>query len=183
MDDSQVPRHPVDASIATVDGSAVLTLQRSLPARASDVWSALTDRNLIARWAPYRPSRDLTETGTVDLPEAGDATDGGDTSESSGEVLSVVAGRMLLLEWGGDTLDFELLPTHPGTVLRLRHTFNDPENAASYAAGWHLCLTALDGVTQGIDVPAMTGERAKLHGWDALHDRYDGLFHPSTESN
>ena len=184
MENSPLPQHPLDATLASVDGETVLTLQRLLPAPASDVWTALTVRRLVGRWAPYRPSRDLTEPGRVELPESpSPSTDEtGNPGESRGEVLSVVPGRMLSLEWGEDTLDFEVVPANEGTQLRLSHTFSDPENAASYAAGWHICLTALDGITEGIDVPAVTGDRARLYGWDALHEEYDELFARSDTS-
>jgi uncharacterized protein YndB with AHSA1/START domain len=176
MSDSQVPQHPIDATLAPLDDSIVLTLERSLAASTPEVWSALTDRLRIAGWAPYRPSRDLTATGPVSLPESTTGDDGDDSPESRGEVLSVLPGRMLSLTWGEDTLDFEVVPADTATVLRLSHTFDDRDNAASYAAGWHLCLTALDGITQGLKVPAMTGEAAKLHGWDTLNEQYEQLF-------
>lgn len=176
MSDSQLPQHPIDAALAPLDDSMVLTFERSLPASTPEVWFVLTDRLRIAGWAPYRPSRDLTATGPVSLPESTTGDDGDDSPESRGEVLSVVPGRMLSLTWGEDTLDFEVVPADNATVLRLSHTFDDRDNAASYAAGWHLCLTALDGITQGLKVPAMTGEAAKLHGWDTLNEQYEQLF-------
>jgi uncharacterized protein YndB with AHSA1/START domain len=176
MSESQVPKHPIGATLALFDESVVLTLERTLPAGPAEIWSTLTDRRRIAAWAPYRPSRDLTEPGKVNLPEATTSDDEDDSPESRGEVLTVVPGRMLSLTWGDDTLDFEVVPSNAGTVLRLSHTFDDPDIAASYAAGWHLCLTALDGVSQGLSVPAMTGEAAKLHGWDTLNQQYERLF-------
>ena len=58
----------------------------------------------------------------------------------------------------------------------MSHTFDDRSNAASYAAGWHLCLTALDAVAGGRDMPRLVGDEAKLHGWDDLHEKYSELF-------
>ena len=176
MGDSQVPRHPIGASLAPFEERSLLILERALAAPPGEIWSALTERRHIARWAPYRPARDLTETGPVHLPEATTSDEIDEGPESRGEVLSVVPERMLSLTWGDDTLDFEVVASETGTVLRLSHTFDDPDNAPSYAAGWHLCLTALDGISQGIPVPAMTGEAAKLHGWDTLNEQYEELF-------
>jgi uncharacterized protein YndB with AHSA1/START domain len=179
MSDTKVPQHPIGATLAPIDDSVMLTLERPLAATTPEVWFALTNRRVISGWAPYRPSRDLSEIGIVHLPEATTATaldDDDDNPESRGEVLTIVPGRMLSLAWGDDTLDFEVVPAETGTVLTLRHTFDDPDTASSYAAGWHLCLAALDGITQGIEVPTMTGEAAKLHGWDALNEQYEKLF-------
>jgi uncharacterized protein YndB with AHSA1/START domain len=176
MSDLRLPQHPINATLAPVDDAIALTLERALPATAPEIWHALTDRLVIAGWAPYRPSRDLTATGPVSLPESTAGDDGEESPESRGEVLSIIPGRMLSLTWGDDTLDFEVVPADNATVLRLSHTFDDRDNAASYAAGWHLCLTALDGITQGRRIPAVTGEAAKLHGWDALNEQYEKLF-------
>lgn len=183
MGDSQVPQHPIGASLAPFEERTLLILERVLAAPTGDIWSALTERRSIARWAPYRPSRDLTDTGPVHLPEATTGDDGNDDNpESRGEVLSVVPERMLSLTWGDDALDFEVVPSETGTVLRLSHTFDGSDNAPSYAAGWHLCLSALDGIAQGIAVPAMTGEAAKLHGWDSLNEQYEKLFAQQKQS-
>ncbi|MCP2031374.1 uncharacterized protein YndB with AHSA1/START domain [Okibacterium sp. HSC-33S16] len=176
MSESAVPQHPIDARVAPLDNAIVLTLERVLPATIPEIWHALTDRHRVAGWAPYHPSRDLTATGPVSLPESTTDDDDEEPPESQGEVLSVIPGRMLSLTWGDDTLDFEVVPSENATVLRLSHTFDDRDNAASYAAGWHLCLTALDGITQGLEIPPMTGEAAKLHGWDVLNEQYERLL-------
>ena len=176
---SQLPEHPVDATLTNLGQRWLLALERTLTSAPQDVWAALTDKALVARWAPFDPDHDLTETGPVALPEAGIQRSGDDAADAAnnvGRIVTVAPQRMLSLVWGGDPLDIELAPTASATVVRLSHTFDDRANAASYAAGWHLCLAALEGVAAGLDVPRMVGDAAKLHGWDELHERYGELF-------
>jgi len=176
MSTSQVPQHPIEAHLSNLGSRWLLVLERTLPNSPKEIWAALTQRQLVSRWAPFDPDRDLTETGFVALPEARAGSSDDDTDESIGTIVTVAPQRMLSLVWGGDPLDIELAPTASATVVRLSHTFDDRENASSYAAGWHLCLTALDGVASGLDVPRMVGEDAKLHGWNELQQKYEELF-------
>ncbi|MET1053494.1 MAG: SRPBCC domain-containing protein [Mycetocola sp.] len=177
MSTTHLPQHPIEATLTDLGHRWLLAVERTLPYPAHDVWAALTEKDLVSRWAPFDPDRDLTETGFVLLPEAGVARQDDEAPDDSiGTIVTAAPQRMLSLIWGGDPLDIELAPTASSTVVRLSHTFDDRDNAASYAAGWHLCLTALDGVAGGMDVPRMVGEDAKLHGWDELHEKYSELF-------
>jgi uncharacterized protein YndB with AHSA1/START domain len=179
MSASLLPQHPIEAQLSNLGSRWLLVLERTLPNAPQEIWSALTQRDQVSRWAPFDPDRDLTETGSVALPEAGreeSADEAENPDESIGTVVTVAPQRMLSLVWGGDAIDIELAPTASATIVRLSHTFDDRANASSYAAGWHLCLTALDGVASGLDVPRIVGEDAKLHGWDALQEKYDELF-------
>lgn len=178
MSQTQVQEHPIEATLTNLGQRWLLAVERTLPHPPQAIWAAITERDLVSRWAPFDPDRDLTETGFVALPEAGieRRDDDDDTEDSIGTIVTVSPQRMLSLIWGGDPLDIELAPTASSTVVRLSHTFDDRSNAASYAAGWHLCLTALDAVAGGKDVPRMVGDAAKLHGWDDLHEKYSELF-------
>ena len=176
MSASQLPQHPIEAQLSDLGSRWLLVLERTLPSSPQEIWAALTQRELVSRWAPFDPDRDLTETGFVALPEAGVTPSDDDTEESIGTVVTAAPQRMLSLVWGGDAIDIELAPTASATIVQLGHTFDDRSNASSYAAGWHMCLTALDGVASGLDVPRMVGEDAKLHGWDELQEKYEELF-------
>ncbi|SFN67782.1 SRPBCC domain-containing protein [Mycetocola miduiensis] len=176
MSASQPPQHPIGAQLSNLGSRWLLILERTMPNTPQNIWAALTQREQVSRWAPFDPDRDLTETGFVSLPEAGKEGSDDETDESIGTVVTVAPQRMLSLAWGGDAIDIELAPTASATVVRLSHTFDDRANASSYAAGWHLCLTALDGVASGLDVPRMVGEDAKLYGWSELQEKYEELF-------
>jgi hypothetical protein len=63
-----------------------------------------------------------------------------------------------------------------GSRLTLRHRFADRSQAASYAAGWHLCLQALAAFLDGHPLPSVVGENALEHGYRELHDGYARLL-------
>lgn len=187
MNETPLPKHPIAASLSSIGPRWLLVVERTLPHPADAIWTAITDRTQVPRWAPFTPDRDLLETGEVALPEATATGEIPDSPGSAGKIITVATARMLSLTWDEDAIDFELEPvsadTASDTVMTLSHTFDDRDNAASYAAGWHLCLAALDGILQGLDVPRITGEAAKEHGWDELHELYGQRFDTDTEAD
>ena len=135
----------VRRSVSTVtrDGGELrlLTVERTLDARAAEVWSALTTAERIARW--WRPvSGDLEVGGRYRL-------DG----QASGEVLDCVPTERLALTWEDDGrvswVDLSLRPTDAGTLLQLDHAVpaDDPAYAelgpGGSGTGWEVALAAL----------------------------------------
>ncbi|MGK5533920.1 SRPBCC domain-containing protein [Streptomyces sp. URMC 129] len=167
----ELPAHPEQAELVTTDDHWALSLDRVLPHPAEAVWAALTRAREVPGWAPFAPDRDLDTPGPVELPETAEAE-----PAAPAEVRRADPLRSLVLRWGRDELRFDLTPDPTGTLLRLTHTFTDRARAPGYAAGWHLCLAALDGTLAGLDLPKVTGESAKAHGWEELHDRYGTLL-------
>ena len=97
MSASQLPQHPIEAHLSNLGTRWLLVLERTLPNTPQKIWAALTERELVSRWAPFDPDRDLTETGFVALPEAGAENPDDETDESIGTVVTVAPQRMLSL--------------------------------------------------------------------------------------
>jgi uncharacterized protein YndB with AHSA1/START domain len=170
----RLPTHPVDATLLPDGERWTLHMTRALDQPPDVVWTALTDASRLPQWVPFAPDRDLDATGDVGLPVIGDPAS---TAESSrGSVVHVEAPRMLSYLWGDDLVGFVLAGSATGTTLHLTHTFDDREAASSMAAGWHLCLAALDGFLDGLDLTSVAGEAAMDHGWPELNQRYAALF-------
>jgi uncharacterized protein YndB with AHSA1/START domain len=169
-----LPQQPVAGVLdRAADGRRwSLALDREVPHPAEDVWAALTEAERVRRWAPFTPGHDLDAPGAVELAETGAE----EAAPMSGEVRTARAPRLLVLDWGPDELRLGLAPADTGTRLRLLHTFAEPERAAGYAAGWHLCLAALAGTLDGLAVPPVAGAAARRQGWDLLRDQYTDLF-------
>jgi len=128
------------------DGTrTTLVFRRDLAHPPARVWTALTDPDEVARWAPFRPDRDLGRAGAVVL----EMIDGMSDERLASEVTRAVAPELL------------------------RHAVDDPDWLPKLAAGWHLCLVVADGLMAGRDMPSMAGERAMDHGWQDLHDAYE----------
>lgn len=175
---TSLPEHQAVASLVANPPRWTLRLQRTLAQGRDAVWHAVTDANDVARWAPFRPDRALTSTGPVRLT----AVDGSDEVHD-GRVLAVTAPESVTYLWGDDQLRFSLFEEGDGTLLTLAHTMDDHNAAASIAAGWHLCLGALELLLEGKDVPSVTGEKAKSFGWDDLEREYRALFDAQTDAS
>jgi uncharacterized protein YndB with AHSA1/START domain len=71
----------------------------------------------------------------------------------TGTVELVEAPRLLAFTWGSNRLTFELSPDGDGTMFALTHSFDDRSGAASFAAGWGLCLNGLRALLAGEPLP------------------------------
>jgi uncharacterized protein YndB with AHSA1/START domain len=99
---------------------------------------------------------------TFTFPEAVDAP------PIEGEVLELEPPQMFAFTWGPDELRFELEPQGDGCHLRFTHLFDEREKAARDAAGWHVCLGALEDVLAGRE-PERPHERDM---WRRHYDEY-----------
>jgi uncharacterized protein YndB with AHSA1/START domain len=176
VSDHELPTHPIGAELAPLDDKWVLTFQRVLLNPIDAVWAAITDAEQARRWAPFAPSRDLDAVGPLTLTMLDGAAETDSILDS--RVTDCTAPHLLVLLWGEDELRFALEPDGPDTHLVFTHTFTARSEAPSYAAGWHLCLAALIGTVQGIELPPVVGRAALDHGWQELSDQYGLSFAP-----
>lgn len=87
-----------------------------------------------------------------------------------GEVREHDPPRPLAYAWGESLLRFDLAPEGEGCRPVLRHRFDDPGEAATFAAGWHLCLDGLADLLAGRP-QGPSGER-----WSELNEGYLARF-------
>ena len=137
--------------LTAVDGRSVLRMERRLRHAPERVWPALTEPARLADWFPAGVQLDLRPGGAVTFTQEG-------VPALSGVVTDLEPPRLIAFTWGADHLRFELCPDGDGCVLLLTHTFDDRAGAASFAAGWHTCIVALElaldgrpGVDPGVD--------------------------------
>lgn len=174
---TKLPSHPVAATLYADFPRWVLRLNREFPQDPGTVWDAITKADEVAKWTPFRPDHDLIALGDVWLTPL----DGG-KEDLPGRVLEVHSPSSLLYLWVSDHLRFDLTPTDEGTGLGFAYTFDDRNSAASLAAGWHLCLAALEVLLDGKDVPSVVGENAKKYGYEDLERQYAELFEENDAS-
>lgn len=159
-----------DAILEDRDGRAVLRFERVLRHPPERVWAALTETDDLRRWHPSPFALETRVGGAVDyLPPDGAAF-------GQGKVMAYEPPHVFAYTWGEDLLRWELTAHDDGTLLVLTHTFEDRNKAARDAAGWDLCLGALDSALSGTDAPAPVGERAIPAGWRELNRRYEERF-------
>ncbi|MFD8970205.1 SRPBCC family protein [Streptomyces sp. NPDC059568] len=132
------------ALFASADGRTSLRMERRLAHPPEKVWAALTDPVALARWFPSEVAVDLVPGGAMGFRFPGDAEPG-----MTGTVTDVDKPRLFAFTWGRDHLSWTITPDGEGSLLTLVHTFGDRPGAASFASGWHLCITALDRLLGG----------------------------------
>lgn len=154
-------------TLGTADGHPALRIERRLAHPPERVWRALTEPEHLATWFPSDEVRvQLRPGGTITFVDRGDGPD------TTGEVTDCDPPRVFGYRWGEDHLRWEVTPDGDGSVLTLVHTIADRPGAASFAAGWDVCLTAMAqhldgaGVTEPGDMVAAHEERVARFGLD-----------------
>jgi uncharacterized protein YndB with AHSA1/START domain len=167
---AQIAAQPVHAALARAGGRWVLTMTRDLRQPPELVWPMLTEPAQLSRWSPVVPDRPLASAG----PAVSHETPGQPGVDVT--VLACDPPRELVHRWGDHLLRWALTPVPGGSRLTLEQTFGAPDDAAMYAAGWHLCLAVLEVLDAGHDVSRVVGERARDYGWAELRDRYQAVL-------
>ena len=150
------------------EGRPILVFSRHVRHPPERVWVALTVPDELCKWAPFFPSRDLSQIGDAtfrptDIP-AGE--------ESMSVVRQSVFPRLLEYTLGNDVLRWELEREGTGTRLRLFHAVEGPDWLPKVAAGWHLCVLVAERLLDGNPIGRIVGKNAKDYGWDNLHGQF-----------
>jgi uncharacterized protein YndB with AHSA1/START domain len=153
-----------DATLQDREGRSVLRFERILPHPPERVWQALTEPTEHRSWHPTPFELEPEVGGKVtylpseEVPEM-----------PAGEVKEYDPPRTLAHTWDEDLLRWELRAHDDGCLLVLTHTFADHFKAARDAAGWHVCLDALDAALRA------DTERPPSD-WAALNAAYQERF-------
>ncbi|MFE4367568.1 SRPBCC domain-containing protein [Streptomyces sp. NPDC056835] len=168
-------RHDIsqdDTLTTAADGRTALRMERRLPHPPERVWAALTEPAALAQWFPSEVTVDLTPGGAMGFHFPGVSGPG-----MTGTVTDVDEPRLFAFTWGADHLSWSITPDGEGSLLTLVHTFDDLQGAASFASGWHLCITALAQLLAGGPV-AVGRDTGELH---ETYVRRFGLGHGTAE--
>ena len=151
-----------DAVLQDDHGRTVLRFERVLHHPPDRVWRYLTEVGELRGWHPSPFELEPRVGGAVRyLPPDG-------AMFGEGEVTEYDPPRVVAYTWGEDHLRWELEPRGGGCLLVLTHTFDDHFKAARDAAGWHVCLEALEARLDGAE-PAGTD-------WRELNGAYEERF-------
>ncbi|OXM66778.1 SRPBCC family protein [Amycolatopsis vastitatis] len=141
----------MSAKLLTIDDRPVLRLERRLKHAPEKVWRAITDPAELAHWFPARVDVDLRDGGEIRFTFPGEDT------TTTGHVVTADPPREFTFVWNDDTLRWLISPDGDGSLLEFTHTFGrcDPAiaklAAGRNAAGWDVCLDALDARLAGRD--------------------------------
>jgi uncharacterized protein YndB with AHSA1/START domain len=165
---------PGPANVAQIrkDGEDwTLVLVRELHHSPEKVWQALIEPAHLREWAPFDADGSLGRVGaTVKLTTVGTPA----VSETT--VTRADAPKVLIYNWGGNDLRWELEALGGGTRLTLL-TKIDRRFISMGAAGWHVCLDVLDRLLGETPIGRIAGPEAmKFEGWQRLNAEYAQQF-------
>ena len=165
---------PASGAQVQKDGDKwTLLLVRELRHSPEKVWEALTDPAHLREWAPFDADGHLGAVGrTAKLTTVGAPT----PMVSDTTVTRAEAHTLLVYNWGGDDMRWELEALGGGTRLTLWHNI-DRRYIAMGAAGWHICFDVLDRALAGQPMGRVAGPDAmKIGEWQRLHAEYAKQF-------
>jgi uncharacterized protein YndB with AHSA1/START domain len=161
-----------DGTYLEIDGRPALRFVREYGHPTERVFALLTDPAELTHWFPaavapasWAPGAELTFT--FEAPG-----DGG-----TGTVLAHEPPHRVAFSWAGDELWFALETLADGrTRLTFTHLLDERDAAARNAAGWEVCLDALDTAVAGApDAPS----GGRTPGWEAIYEAYVAAGLPS----
>jgi len=162
-----------EAILQDQEGRSVLRFERTLSHPPERVWRALTDRSELGGWHPTPFELEPEVGGTVRYASAGEVSDAPEMPD--GKVTEYDPPRVLAYTWGDDDLRWLLVPHDDGCQLVLTHTFDDRFKAARDAAGWHVCLDALEAALWG-DPDSREVMSGPEKAWVGLNTAYEERF-------
>jgi uncharacterized protein YndB with AHSA1/START domain len=132
----------------------VIHVERRIAAPPSAVFRYLTESALWARWQGEAADLDPTPGGRFAVRMA-------EGQIVEGEYVTVEPDTRVVVTWGWrdhprmpggtTTVEFELIPDGPDTVLRLTHRGIPREDVALHEAGWNVFLPRLSIAATGGD--------------------------------
>ncbi|WP_431898461.1 SRPBCC family protein [Nonomuraea sp. bgisy101] len=147
------------------DGRPAVRFTRTYTHPIGRVWQFVTQPAELAHWFPSKVEIDLRPGGEIRF------SSGPNLPDSTGHVLAVEAPRHLSFDWEGDEIHFDLEPVGAdSTRFTLTNVLAAENTAARNAAGWEVCLAALDAAIGG---ERHEGPHAGMTpSWKVYYDAY-----------
>lgn len=145
----------------------VLAFEKQLDYPTAHIWDVLTNPEKVQQWlGPIHPDWELGKEYTLEK----------DGSGVSGTVLQLNPRSSLQISWDDElgeesVLDWQVLESGGGALLRFRAHSDTDDFLAEGSAGWQGILAAFAAVAAGNPPPA-----AEPGAWEALRDAYSREF-------
>lgn len=141
-----------------------LRFTRQLPHPPDKVWRAISEPDHLKAWFPQTIVGDWTVGAPLKFVSK--------YGDFDGEVIAVDPPRLLEFRWGTDIIRLEVAAHPRGATLTLIDTIDQQGKAARDAAGWHICLDALEDHLAGKPSSPDSGD------WKTLNSGYIERFGP-----
>jgi uncharacterized protein YndB with AHSA1/START domain len=150
------------------DGNWQLRFTRTLRHPQEKVWRAITEPEQLSQWFPTTIEGERAPGAPLRF-----SFPAGQAPPMDGEMLEFEPEDVMELRWGPDVIRIELRQVAEGTELTLIDTLEEHGKAARDAAGWHVCLDALEA-----DLAGASNGREQMSTWNEVHPHYVGSFGP-----
>lgn len=157
----------------TIDGEEAVVFHRSFPQSAERLWEAVSTLEGLRAWFPHIVDIEPRTGGQVSF-------DFGDGAVHH-EVLLFDPPRELRLDWGGDEVRLRVMPLDmegKRSSLSLTNILSEQGSSARNAAGWHVCLDALERAVA--DVAADPVETGATSEWASHYANYQARDFPAS---
>lgn len=157
------------ATLDTLGGKTVLRFERRLAHPPEKVFRAISDPAELRHWFPATVETELRPGAPITF-----AFEQHEIDALRGEVLEVEPPKLLVYTWGDDVLRWEIVPEGGGCRLFFSQTLAEGgasggvPGTARNAAGWEVCLAALQA--------RLDGEPAPNVDWFPLFESYVERF-------
>jgi uncharacterized protein YndB with AHSA1/START domain len=146
-------------SYVEYEGRPAVRFERTYAHPIDRVWQSVSEPDELAAWFPSKVSIEDRVGGTITF--SGDAN----IEDATGVVLAYDPPRRLAFTWGPDEVHFELTAVDDEHCrLVLINVLADRSAASRNAAGWNVCLAALQA---GLDETPVDGTP-----WRAYYEAY-----------
>jgi uncharacterized protein YndB with AHSA1/START domain len=142
--------------VSTTSESVLVEREVAIEASPETVWKFLVDQEKATCWMGQSASFDLRPGGEYRVGVI-------PGNVARGEFVEIDPPRRLVFTWGWEpdsqspirpgetTVEFDLVPSGEGTILRFRHGLPNAESAESHAHGWDHYLARLQVAAEGGD--------------------------------
>ena len=144
------------------DGRWQLRFARTVRHSQEKVWRAITEHEHLSQWFPTTIEGERATGATLRF-----SSPSGEAPPMDGEMLAFEPESVMELQWGPDVIRIELRPVADGTELTLLDSLEERGKAARDAAGWHVCLDALEAELGGVE-----DSREEMSAWGEVHPHY-----------
>ncbi|MGE7091483.1 SRPBCC domain-containing protein [Lysinibacillus sp. NPDC048646] len=133
------------ATIQKQQNSYIVKFNRLLPHPVNAVWGLLTENGNLQKWMSNLEIIDLRKNGKFHF----NMNDGTDAYKEI-TITDYAEKEILEIDWGTDTVRFELSSTSSGSLLVLLESIGElTEHTPKDLAGWHICLDLLSDLLNG----------------------------------
>lgn len=132
-----------DGTYEVIDDRPAIVFEREYLVAPSQLWTTVATAPAMSRWFPSRVQLNAHQGGGIVF--TGDPH----MESSTGTVTNWEPERHWSFTWGDSEIDISVEPSGEGSKLTFIEFLEAENTAARNAAGWHVCLHAMQSVLTG----------------------------------